>query len=148
MTVVQKNGYITMKASKIYMYIIKDVLDHEDFLHPVFNDIPLILSKEEISYVSFSNEGNMFVRLSEYKVNKLTEILYKHDLIENVIDVTDEALYGILEKNHPGIERCNPKLLDNFRIENLTIDNVLDKISKNGISSLDNVDYYILKNSI
>ena len=41
-------------------------------------------------------------------------------------------------------EKLTPYMFDNFRIENTSVDDVLDKILEKGINSIDNIDKMIL----
>ena len=58
-------------------------------------------------------------------------------------DVTDAVISGELERKFPE----SYKLFNNFRLDNTSLDNILDKINNGGIESLDKVDRLILKKS-
>ena len=57
-------------------------------------------------------------------------------------DVTEKVISGEMQAQYPEVGRA---LFENFRLENTTIDDVLDKISSLGIESLDNIDKAILE---
>jgi len=56
-------------------------------------------------------------------------------------DVTEQVIRGGIQAEYPEVEKG---LFENFRLENTTVDNVLDKISSFGIESLDHIDKAIL----
>ena len=51
---------------------------------------------------------------------------------------------GDIQKKFPEVEKLTPYMFDNFRIENTSVDDVLDKILEKGINSIDNIDKIIL----
>ena len=59
-------------------------------------------------------------------------------------DVTDKVISGEIQKLYPEVEKFTPKLFENFRLDNTTIDDVLDKINDKGIESLDDIDKKVL----
>jgi hypothetical protein len=57
-------------------------------------------------------------------------------------DVTEKVISGEIQAEYPEVEK---ELFENFRLDNVTVDDVLDKISRLGIESLDDIDKKILE---
>lgn len=146
--------YITyicnMKANKIYLVKFtakpSDIED-DNFDHPVYRDLSLSLDKEDNKYIGFTENEDMFIRLLDYKVDKICNILKSHDFSFEIKDVTTDAIRGKLQKEHPEVHKLTPYLFEDFRVENTNLDDVLDKINETGMESLDKIDKYILKNT-
>lgn len=132
-----------MKANKIYLIKFNDIAD-SDLTHPVFKEISTVLSDKDLEYVGVSNNDDIFVRLYDYKVDKIVNILKKY-FVFDVIDVTELVKSGVIQRDYPEVEFLTPKLFRNFRLENTSKDEVLDKICCGGIESLDKLDKKILK---
>jgi hypothetical protein len=88
----------------------------------------------------------MFVRLNTIKLKRVVDIMKKYFVID-IKDVSDKVISGELQKLYPEVESLTPKLFRKFRLDNETVDDVLDKINENGLKSLDKVDKKILKKS-
>lgn len=138
-----KNTDKHMKANKIYLIKFENI-DDSDLTHPVFNEITTVLNKRDLEYVGVTQNDDIFLRLYDYKVEKVVNILKKYFTFE-VTDVTALVKSGVIQKEYPEVEFLTPKLFKNFRLETTSKDEVLDKISKDGIDSLDKLDKKILK---
>lgn len=137
--------------NKIYQItIVEDVeninSDDNDFTHPFFEEITLSLNENDANYIGFSDNDEMFVRLDTIKMKRVVDIMKKYFVID-IKDVSDKVISGELQKLYPEVESLTPKLFKKFRLDNETVDDVLDKINENGINSLDKVDKKILKKS-
>lgn len=137
--------------NKIYQItIVEDVeninSDDNDFTHPFFEEITLSLNENDANYIGFSDNDEMFVRLDTIKMKRVVDIMKKYFVID-IKDVSDKVISGELQKLYPEVESLTPKLFKKFRLDNETVDDVLDKINENGIDSLDKVDKKILKKS-
>lgn len=137
--------------NKIYkITIVEDVeninSDDNDFTHPFFEEITLSLNENDANYIGFSDNDEMFVRLDTIKMKRVVDIMKKYFVID-IKDVSDKVISGELQKLYPEVESLTPKLFKKFRLDNETVDDVLDKINENGIDSLDKVDKKILKKS-
>lgn len=137
--------------NKIYQItIVEDVeninSDDNDFSHPFFEEITLSLNENDANYIGFSDNDEMFVRLDTIKMKRVVDIMKKYFVID-IKDVSDKVISGELQKLYPEVESLTPKLFKKFRLDNETVDDVLDKINENGINSLDKVDKRILKKS-
>ena len=62
-------------------------------------------------------------------------------------DVTDKVISGEIAKEYPEVKEVTPKLFTDFRLDNTSVDDILDKIIESGIDSLDKIDKTILKKS-
>jgi hypothetical protein len=137
--------------NKIYQItIVEDVeninSDDNDFSHPFFEEITLSLNENDANYIGFSDNDEMFVRLNTIKLKRVVDIMNKYFVIE-IKDVSDKVISGELQKLYPEVESLTPKLFRKFRLDNETVDDVLDKINECGLKSLDKVDRKILKKS-
>lgn len=137
-----------MKANKIYLLKFIDKpseIEDDNFDHPVYKDLSLSLNVEDRKYIGFADNEDMFIRLLDYKVAEVCNILEKHGFSFNVEDVTLDVIRGKIQKKYPEVHKLTPYLFEDFRIDNTTIDDVLDKINETGIESLDKIDKFILK---
>ena len=120
--------------------------DDNDFSHPFFEEIALSLNEKDTNYIGFSDNDEMFVRLDTIKLKRVVDIMNKYFVIE-IKDVSEKVISGEVQRLYPEVESLTPKLFRKFRLDNETVDDVLDKINENGIKSLDKVDKKILKKS-
>jgi hypothetical protein len=137
--------------NRIYQItIVEDVeninSNDNDFSHPFFEEITLSLNEKDINYIGFSDNDEMFVRLDTIKMKRVVDIMNKYFVID-IKDVSDKVISGELQKLYPEVESLTPKLFRKFRLDNETVDDVLDKINESGLKSLDKVDKKILKKS-
>ena len=137
------------------IYFIKLVEDNSvdyydsnsDKNHSVYDELFECLDYRDKDHLGFTDDDNIFIRLSEYKVNKITSVLEKYFLFTKT-DVTDIVIKGEMQKIYPEVEEFTPKLFENFRLENITIDDILDKINESGIDSLDKIDKIVLNKNL
>ena len=137
-----------MKSNKIYFveFINKiETGDVDDFSHPLYGDLTNCLSEHEHQYLGFTNNEDLFINLPDFQVKKVLDVFSKHNFDYKVSDVTDKVILGDIQKQYPEVEDLTPMIFQNFRIENTSIDDVLDKINEKGISSLDEIDKQILE---
>jgi len=137
--------------NKIYQItIVGDVeninSNDNDFSHPFFEEITLSLNEKDTNYIGFSDNDEMFVRLDTIKLKRVVDIMKKYFVID-IKDVSDKVISGEIQKLYPEVESLTPKLFKNFRLDNGTVDDILDKINETGINSLDKIDKKILKKS-
>ena len=130
--------------NKIYQIKLldKDLLDNE-VIDAFLFEVALTIDSEDSNYMGFSNDDDIFIRLEEYKCDKIVDVLSKY-FIFTIEDVSDKALSGELKKIYPEVDKLTPKLFKNFRKENTTVDYILDKINEKGFESLDKTDLKIL----
>lgn len=132
--------------NKIYLLrmVDGDAPDYkEDEVHPFYEELTECLDEQDQEYIGFTDSDDLFVRLDEYKVKKI-ETIFKKYFIFCKTDVTDKVISGEMQKLYPEVERFTPKLFENFRLDNTSIDDVLDKINDKGIESLDDIDKRVL----
>jgi hypothetical protein len=137
--------------NKIYQITILEDVENinsndNDFSHPFFEDITLSLNEKDTNYIGFSDNDEMFVRLDTIKLKRVVDIMKKYFVID-IKDVSEKVISGELQKLYPEVESVTPKLFKKFRLDNETVDDVLDKINNVGINSLDKIDKKILKKS-
>lgn len=138
-----------MKSNKIYLLKFSKKpsdIEDEDFSHPLYEDLSLSLDKKDHKYIGFAENEDMFIRLLDYKVDKVCRILRKHGFSFNIEDVTESVIRGKVQKEYPEVHKLTPYLFEDFRMENTSLDDILDKINETGMDSLDKIDKSILKN--
>lgn len=140
-----------MKANKIYLlkFSVRPIeIDNDDsFEHPFYNDLSLSLNDEDRKYVGFADNEDMFIRLLDHKLDMVCNILTNYGFVFEKKDVTIDAIRGRLQKDYPEVSELTPYLFEDFRYDNTSIDDVLDKINETGMKSLDKIDNEILKNA-
>jgi hypothetical protein len=114
--------------------------------HPIYEDLSNCLEPGDSDYLGFTNDDDIFVRLPDYKVDKITAVLSKYFEFTKT-DVTDKIISGQIGKEYPEVKQISPKLFKEFRLDNTSVDDILDKIIESGIDSLDKIDKDILKKS-
>jgi len=114
--------------------------------HPIYEELSDCLDPGDEDYLGFTNDDDIFVRLSDYKVDKITTVLSKYFEFTKT-DVTDKVISGDIEKTYPEVKAVTPKLFTDFRLDNTSVDDILDKIIESGIDSLDKIDKEVLKKS-
>jgi hypothetical protein len=137
-----------IKSNKVFKiefskYI--DLPENDEFKHPFYKDFTNCLDDGDDKLIGFANNNDIFLNLFESKVNIISNVFRKYGFEFKVVDVTDKVINGYLQKDFPEVEEFSPNLFNSFRINNTSIDQILDKISYNGINSLDNIDKLILK---
>ena len=133
-----------MKSNNIYFVRFTKSSDIEDDAHPIYQDLSNALDKEDGKYLGFTNGEDLFIRLVYFKVQKVLDVFTKYGFEFEVTDVTSDVISGDIQKKFPEVEKLTPYMFDNFRIENTSVDDVLDKILEKGINSIDNIDKIIL----
>ncbi len=139
-----------MKANKIYLLKFTksvNIEDGDEFTHPIYNDLSNCLNDDEQKYLGFADNEDIFIRLVDYKVTLISEIFSKYGFEFDVLDVTSSVIKGKIQKDYPEVEKLTPYLFEDFRVDNTSIDDILDKINESGMDSLDNIDKKILKTS-
>ena len=91
-----------------------------------------------ISYDLVSENGTItsYLMCSEEVLNYTTSLFYKYEVKFVISDITNDFLIGKVN--------IDDKDFQNYLLENLDIDTILDKINELGIESLTEVDKSIL----
>ena len=116
-----------MKSNNIYFVRFTKSSDIEDDAHPIYQDLSNALDKEDGKYLGFTNGEDLFIRLVYFKVQKVLDVFTKYGFEFEVTDVTSDVISGDIQKKFPEVEKLTPYMFDNFRIENTSVDDVLDK---------------------
>ena len=66
-----------------------------------------------------------------YKFNSFCNLLSKYDIEFNISDVTESVIKGDIQKMYPDVEELTPNLFEDFRYDNTSVDDILDKIIRN-----------------
>ena len=106
---------------------------------------------EDFGYDGNNPTGIMFTFLPEDQTQKMIDALTKFDLIIECNDVTDSVLMNDFDTNKKWIELFVEdnvsnfsNILENFLLNNLTKDMVLDKMNEKGFDSLTQTDLVVL----
>jgi hypothetical protein len=132
--------------SKVGFFIIKE---HKSSItkKKIFNEFLKILN-DDLENVVFSETKDgldmLYVFLDIEKQKKIYDLFKKYSVLSSYKDLTKNFLY---QKNLDIIFNNDEfkKILIKFLDSNLDKDTVLDKINDLGISSLNEIDYNILK---
>jgi len=133
--------------NKIYLLRLEEVNEEvivdDNYSHKLFEEITDVVGVKYIKYIGFSNNDEMFVRLPEYILSELENVLSKYATFSKD-DVSSSVINGDIQKIYPEVEVLTPYFFSSFREDVETIDDVLDKINRIGIKNLDTIDYFIL----
>jgi hypothetical protein len=140
-----------MKNFSIYFFKIK-LITELDELSDCGADIISEIGEDFGDFIAFNEYDEyeiIFCFLEDYKIHSLLNIFEKHGLLIESKNITSSVLMSrfkneLFEEIFQ-VEEFN-KMLENFLLSNLTINNVLDKINEQGIDSLTETDKIILQN--
>ena len=122
--------------------------ESQDTATKIFKKIVSIVGVDKIDEVVFDNShkgGDYIYVFSENKViEQLNSLFRQHNILLEFSLKTDEYL---TVSEFPSVfdDPDYRDVLNNFLIENLSVDKVLDKVSSRGVESLNEMDHYILK---
>lgn len=122
--------------------------ESQDTATKIFKKIVGIVGVDKIDEVVFDNShkgGDHIYVFSENKViEQLNSLFRQHNILLEFNLKTDEYL---TVSEFPSVfdDPDYRDVLNNFLIENLSVDKVLDKVSSRGVESLNEMDHYILK---
>lgn len=122
--------------------------ESQDTATKIFKKIVSIVGVDKIDEVVFDNShkgGDYIYVFSENKViDQLTSLFRQHNILLEFSLKTDEYL---TVSEFPSVfdDPDYREVLNNFLIENLSVDKVLDKVSSRGVESLTEMDHFILK---
>lgn len=131
-------------SSKIYQIELNNLNESDDLSHPIFEDFSNLLNVESENFIGFSGGNILFVNLSETELKLFLYILEKNDIDFTLKDVSWEVIRGDIQREHPEVENLSPGIFTDFRYNNTSVDDILDKINERGIESIDDIDKYIL----
>jgi hypothetical protein len=137
-----------MKGCRIYfLRIINDLQSDswhsDDFSNPLYQQLGDLIELNDVKYLGFTDSNGILLQLETLQLKKVINLFENHFDI-TITDVTDQVLSGEMEKMYPEVEELTPNFFSNFRLENTSIDDVLDKINNLGSKSLDNLDLKII----
>lgn len=86
----------------------------------------------------------IFLRFPDYKVDKICRVLDRY--IDYVVDeISNDIILGTQDDIRSIIKKPEFKdFFDSFRLDNMKVDDVLDKINVCGIDNLDEIDREVL----
>ena len=99
------------------IYYLKIVNDIEEYNinstnnHPIYEELSNCLDIADIQYLEFTNDDDIFVRLPNYKIDKIITTLSKY-FKYTMSDVTNAVISGELERKVSE----SYKLFNNFRL--------------------------------
>ena len=137
-----------MKSNKVFLIKFTkkvNIGEGDDFTHPVYEDISRCLENGDEKFIGFTDDEDIFIRLSDSKVNDICNTFRKHGFEFNIDEVTEFVINGDMQKMYPEVEALTPLIFETFRLDNTNVDDILDKISEKGIESLDDIDKKVLE---
>ena len=131
-----------MKKMYLFKLIGEDIDDgsSNDFSHPFYSDLSEVISEEDAKFIGFGKNETMFIILEDSRFDTVSAVFKKYFFL-SIADVTDDVMNGKILIEYPEVDK---ELFEDFRLDNTTLDDVLDKINKLGIESLDYIDKMIL----
>jgi hypothetical protein len=125
-----------------------------------FSSIQIDMMKrvfDGIQYVEFLNEKGLhsiFCYLSDYNLKRLSDLLIDLSIdFFSIEDLTNKVLLcesihtSYLDDDGSNIKEDIDKLINDFYIDNITVDFILDKINIKGVESINEIDKGILENN-
>jgi len=127
-----------MKILKIEQLETTKDLTHVDITHEELDTIEQLESSQVILQ---EDEGSFIVGLftDEY-ISTMTSIFKKYEIKFRIIDVTSQYI----KTSIISMFKSQEDRIKSFIINNVSIDDVLDKINESGMSSLNEMDYIVL----
>jgi hypothetical protein len=136
-----------MKGCKVYfLKTIKEfdqkLVPADDYFVPFYQELANIIELDDVNYLGFTKNNEILLHLEDLQLKKV--IVHFEQYFEiSLEDVTDKVLSGEIQKMYPEVEELTPNFFSSFRLENTSIDDVLDKINNLGSDALDDVDTQI-----
>jgi hypothetical protein len=134
-----------MKNFSVYLFKIVDNDDDilaEKFNHDILFEVGDI--GKNMVYDVVDNIPVLICFLEKYKNDKIVDISKRHNVLISYEDITNDILFNKINISEETFFDVFGDLSSFFQIENLTIDDVLDKINISGINSLTDIDKKIL----
>ena len=92
----------------------------------------------QLNWIDDNDDHGFFLtNLDIISINKVKNIFENNLINVTYVDITEDIFLG----KYAG---CNLSILDEFRLQYITKDDILDKINESGMDSLDKIDYAIL----
>jgi hypothetical protein len=141
-----------MKVNKLYLIKTLSVKDGKKELSKETQEIILeritkVLDAnddKDILIEEFENKEFMFFRLSHMKIMRICSIIDPY-INYKLEEVSKKVILGNINEYDFVIKNSEFKnFFESFRLDNTSIDDVLDKITVKGINSLDEIDKIIL----
>lgn len=125
---------------QIYLFIIKGIIDDRLQLK-IDTKLKNNLTNEDLDNISCSEDDNINIilcYLNPIKIIEIKEFFSYNNLLIESYDVSDQILNQMKDKWFKIASKSSNslKIIEQFTLDNLSIDIILDKISKDGISSL------------
>jgi hypothetical protein len=140
-----------MKHNKLYLIktlsVKKGVNLTDDLQEMILTKIANVLDKnddKDMIVESVDDKEIMFFRLSYMKVMRICSILEPY-INYSVDEISDKVILGDVDEYDFIIDNDDlSKFFNSFRLDNASVDDILDKILDKGINSLDEIDKLIL----
>jgi hypothetical protein len=140
-----------MKHNKLYLIktlsVKKGVNLTDDLQEMILTKIANVLDKnddKDIVVELVDDKEFMFFRLSYMKVMRICSILQPY-INYSVDEISDKVILGDVDEYDFIIDNDDlSKFFNSFRLDNASVDDILDKILDKGINSLDEIDKLIL----
>ena len=134
-----------MKKMYLFKLVGEDILDgdNNDFSHPFYAEISEVINPDDVQYMRFGKKETIFITIEDFRIKEISTVFTKHFIL-SIRDISNDVLTCNIQREYPEIDR---EYFDEYRLANTTMDDVLDKISKSGIHSLDHIDKRILESN-
>lgn len=134
---------------QIYLFIIKGIIDDRLQLK-IDNKLKNNLTNEDLDNIScteYDNINLILCYLSPLKIIEIKEFFSYNNLLIESYDISDQIINQIKDKWLKIASKSinSLKIIEKFTLDNLSIDIILDKISKDGINSLSNYELSFLE---
>lgn len=116
-------------------------------------DLKDLMGSHDYRIIWVSNKEDihtLYAFLEDHEVRPLTNIFKKYGMIIEYKDISQDIITGKLPNKEDKKEFefvTWRRILNNFRVSNTTVDDILDVINDSGMGSLDELHLEILKKS-
>lgn len=101
---------------------------------------------EHVAIFEINDKVIYLLNINKFKVLKIVEFFSRYNLLVSFEDITDKPFNFIYSNKYLGLydDEYNKKIIDNYILENMTIDNILDRINDIGYEKLLPIELKIL----
>jgi hypothetical protein len=116
------------------IYKIEQLEDTKDLSHVdiTLDELKVLEGIESTQLILEENGSYVIGLITDECIDIMTSIFKKYDIKFSITDVTDQFV------------KTNIFKIKSFVLSNVTVNDILDKINKSGIESLNEIDYIVL----
>lgn len=103
----------------------------------------------KVAMFELDKEAIYLMNISKFKVSKIVEFFSKNKLLISFEEVSNKIFDIVSNERFLGFydDDYNKKIIDNYILENMTIDNILDRINEVGYDKITQIEMKILNQS-